>query len=84
MPPITKRPKIVQTTPKVTARPFLEELLEAALESGVKVEEGKVDIEADDNDDEENDEENEDGDGTSPGSRAVYLQFFNFTNVRRH
>lgn len=55
--------------------------MEAALESGVKVEEGKVDIEADDNDDEENDEENEDGDGTSPGSRAVYLQFLNFIRM---
>ena len=48
IPLITRRPKTEQTTPKVTARPLLEEFSEALLEFGVEVEEGREDVEVDD------------------------------------
>ena len=66
MPLITRRPKTVQTTPKVTARPLLEEFSEAVLGFGVDVEERReVDEEVDEDDDED--------DGKSFASRTVYL-----------
>jgi hypothetical protein len=52
MPLITRRPKIVQTTPKVTARPFLEECSEARLGFGVwrrvDIEDSEVDVDDED------------------------------------
>jgi hypothetical protein len=65
IPPITRRPKTEQTTPKVTARPLLEEFSEALLEFGAEVEEGR-----------EDDEEVDDDDGVSFASRTMYLKKF--------
>lgn len=62
IPLITRRPKTEQTTPKVTARPLLEEFSEALLEFGVEVEEGREDVEVDDDE------------GMSFASRTVYLE----------
>jgi hypothetical protein len=68
MPVITRRPKTAQTTPKVTARPLLEELMEAVLGFGIiEVEEGRGDDEEVDDDDDA---------GMSFASRAVYLENF--------
>ena len=63
MPLITRRPKIIQTTAKVTARPFLEECLEARLGFGTS---HRVDIE-----DVEADVDDEDG-----MLFVVYLELF--------
>jgi hypothetical protein len=68
MPLITRRAKTVQTTPKVTAKPLLEEFLEAVLGCGVEEEEGREDVEEVDDDDDE------DEDDMSFGSRIVYLE----------
>ena len=90
MPPITRRPKTVQTIPKVTAKPFLEES-EVVLDTGLEVEEGRVDVEEveDEDDDDENDEdddnEEDEEEGISPGSRTVYLKkvSLEFTQLKR-
>lgn len=76
MPPMTRRPKTVQTTPKVTAKPFLEEESEVVLDTGLEVEEGRVDVEEVEDEDDDDEEE-----GTSPGSRTVYLKSFKFTKL---
>jgi hypothetical protein len=83
MPLITRRPKTVQTTPKVTARPFLEEFTEAMLGFGVEFEEGREDVEEVDDDDDDVDDVDDD-DGMSFASRTVNLEIFlNFANARR-
>lgn len=68
MPPITRQAKTVHTTPKVAARPLLEDLMEAILDIGVEDEEGEEVVEVD----------VEDEDDTSPASRAVYLDYYYF------
>jgi hypothetical protein len=69
IPLITRRPKTVQTTPKVAARPLLEEFSEAVLRFGVEVEEGREDVEEVDDDD-------DDDEGMSFASKTVYLEKF--------
>ena len=66
MPPITRQAKTVHTTPKVAARPLLEDLMEAILDIGVEDEEGEEVVEVD----------VEDEDDTSPASKAVYLDYY--------
>lgn len=74
MPPITRRPKTVQTIPKVTAKPFLEEESEVVLDTGLEVEEGRVDVEEVEDEDDDDDNEEDEEEGISPGSRTVYLK----------
>lgn len=62
----TRRPKTEQTTPKVTARPLLEEFSEAVLGFDEGVEE--------ENDDDEELEVDDDDDCMSFASRTVYLE----------
>ena len=61
----TRRPKTVQTTPKVTARPLWEEFSEAVLGFDEEVEKGNEDDEEVDDDDDN---------CISFASRTVYLK----------
>ena len=73
-PLITRRPKTEQTTPRVTARPVLEDFTEAELGFGIEDEEGRDDVE--EVDEEVDDDDDDDDDGMSFASRTVYLDIF--------